>query len=75
VGCRSILLEINQLDDEELSIGDFQQDGATSHNSHATMAEIESFLDDRVISKGLWLPRSPDLTPPGFLLWGYPHYW
>jgi len=59
---------VNQLDDEELSIGYFQQDGATSHTSHASMAEIQSFFGDRVISKGLWPPRSPDLTPPDYFL-------
>ena len=37
---------VNQLDDEELSTGYFQQDGATSHTSHASKAEIQSFLDD-----------------------------
>jgi len=58
---------VNQLDDEELSIGYFQQDGATSHTSHASMAEIQSFIGDCVISKGLWPPRSPD-----YFLWGYP---
>ena len=62
---------VNQLDDEELSIGYFQQDGPTSHNSHASMAEIQSFFGDRIISKGLWPPRSPDLTPPDYFLWGY----
>ena len=35
---------VNQLDDEELSIGYFQQDGATSHSSHASMVEIQSFF-------------------------------
>jgi len=34
---------VNQMDDEELSIGYFQQDGATSHTSQAIMAEIQSF--------------------------------
>jgi len=34
------------MDDEELSIGYFQQDGATSHTSHVSMAEIQSFFDD-----------------------------
>ena len=34
---------VNQLDDEEPSTGYFQQDGATSHTSHASMAEIQSF--------------------------------
>jgi len=62
---------VNQLDDEKLSTGYFQQDGATFHTSHANMAEIQSFFDDRVISKGLWPPRSPDLTPPNYFLWGY----
>jgi len=62
---------VNQLDEEELSIGYFQQDGATSHTSHASMAEIQSFFGDRVISKGFWPPRLPDLTPPDYSLWGY----
>ena len=62
---------VNQMDDEELSVGYFQQDGATSHTSHVSMAEIQSSFGDRVISKGLWPPRSPDLTPPNYFLWGY----
>jgi len=35
------------------------------------MAEIQSFFGDRLISKGLWPPCSPDLTPPDYSLWGY----
>ena len=62
---------VNQMDDEELSIGYFQQDGATSHTSHASMAKIQSFFGDRVISKGLWPLCSPDLMPPDYFLWGY----
>jgi len=62
---------VNQLDDEELSTGYFQQDGATSHTSHVSMAQIQSFFGDPVISKGLWPLRSPDLTPPDYFLWGY----
>jgi len=34
------------------------------------MREIESFFKDRIISKNLWPPRSPDLTPADFILWG-----
>ncbi|KAJ9576584.1 hypothetical protein L9F63_025521 [Diploptera punctata] len=52
-------------------MGYFQQDGATCHTSNASMAEIQSFFGDRVISKGLWPPRSPDLTIPDFFLWGH----
>jgi len=62
---------LNQLDDEELSIGYFQQEGAISHTSHFSRAEIQSFIGDRVISKGLCPQRSPDLTPPDYFLWGY----
>jgi len=35
------------------------------------MAEIQYFFGDRAISKGLWPPRSPDLTPSDYFLWGY----
>jgi hypothetical protein len=62
---------MNQLDDKELSLGFYQQDGVTCHTSAASMAEIESFFPGRVISKRLWPPRSPDLTPPDFFLWGH----
>jgi len=34
------------------------------------MREIESIFKDRIISKNLWPPRSPDLTPADFFLWG-----
>jgi len=33
---------VNQLDDEELSVGYFQQDGATSRTSHVSTIEIRS---------------------------------
>lgn len=48
----------------------FQQDGAAAHTAHTTTAMLEEFFDDRFISRGLWPPRSPDLTPPDFFLWG-----
>jgi hypothetical protein len=59
---------INQFDDQELALGYYQQDGATSHTSGVSMAEVESFFPDRVLSRGLWPPRSPDLTLPYFFL-------
>jgi len=58
---------VNQSDDEELSIGYFQQDGATSRTSHVSMAEIQSFIGDDVISQGLWPPRSHAARL--FLMW------
>lgn len=49
----------------------FQQDSATCHTSIETMSFLHEFFGERIISKGLWPPRSPDLTPPDFFLWGY----
>ena len=40
---------VNQVDDDELLIAYFQQNGATSHTAHASMAKIHSFFGDRVI--------------------------
>ena len=34
------------------------------------MREIESIFKGRIITKNLWPPRSPDLTPADFFLWG-----
>ncbi|KAJ4426719.1 hypothetical protein ANN_26518 [Periplaneta americana] len=71
-GYRLIFMEfVEQLDDVKLSQGYFQQDGATCHTSNESMELIASFFDDRIISRNLWPPRSPDLTTPDFFLWGY----
>jgi hypothetical protein len=32
--------------------------------------EVPHFFKDRIISKKLWPPRSPDLAPADFFLWG-----
>jgi hypothetical protein len=48
-----------------------QQDGAASHTANSTMEMLKRFFDDRIISKNLWPPRSPDLTPPDYFLWCY----
>ena len=57
-------------DEDELRNSYFQQDGATCHTSNESMAKIESFFDDWIISKALWPPRYPDLSLPNFFLWG-----
>jgi hypothetical protein len=44
----------------------YQQDGATCHTSNETVTPLKQFFDDRIISKNLWPPRSPDLTHPDF---------
>ncbi len=35
------------------------------------MDVLTEFFEDRIISKGTWPARSPDLTPPYFFLWAY----
>lgn len=52
----------------------FQQDGATCHTSNDSMAVVKQMFPGRLISKRgdiPWPPRSPDVTPPDFFLWGY----
>lgn len=48
----------------------FQQDGATAHTAKESLDFLRHWFDDRIISKNLWPPRSPDLSPPDFYVWG-----
>ncbi|PNF31709.1 hypothetical protein B7P43_G13371 [Cryptotermes secundus] len=59
------LLEVDERE------GRLQQHGATCLTSNETMQFLCEIFGDRLISKGLWPPRSPDLSPADFLLWGY----
>lgn len=69
---RTIILQqfFEQLLDDEIQYGYFQQDGATAHTARPSLRYIQEFYDDRIISQGLWPPRSPDLTAPDFYLFG-----
>ncbi|VVC38683.1 Hypothetical protein CINCED_3A002631 [Cinara cedri] len=52
----------------------FQQDGATCHTSNATIAILNGKFEGMVISRRgdvNWPPRSCDLTPLDFFLWGF----
>ncbi|GFU93057.1 DUF4817 domain-containing protein [Trichonephila clavipes] len=52
----------------------FQQDGATCHTARATIDLLKDTFGDRLISRFgpvNWPPRSCDLTPPDYFLWGY----
>jgi hypothetical protein len=46
----------------------FQQDSATAHTAASTMVILHKFFGENVISRGLWPPRTPDLTSPDFFL-------
>ena len=49
----------------------FQQDGATAHRAKVVTSWLSDKFKDRLIDSKLWPPRSPDLTPYDFWLWGY----
>ncbi|GFV97610.1 uncharacterized protein TNCV_2041181 [Trichonephila clavipes] len=52
----------------------FQQDGATCHTARATIDLLKDTFVDRLISRFgpvNWPPRSCDLTPLDYFLWGY----
>ena len=57
----------------------FQQDGAPPHYHLDVRAHLNAILPGRWIRRAshndslllLWPPRSPDLTPCDFFLWGY----
>ena len=55
---------------QEKQQGWFQQHGATANAAHVSMAAVGDVFGDRVNSRGLRPPRSPDLTSPNFYLWG-----
>ena len=61
---------IAQLKEDEIEKAYFQQDGATAHTAHMSVAVLDDVFADRIISKTIWPPRSPDLSPPDFFLWG-----
>ncbi|PNF41083.1 hypothetical protein B7P43_G06225 [Cryptotermes secundus] len=69
--CRIFYDFVQQLDDVELTQGYFQQDSAMCHMSNMSMELIESFFNDRVISKKMWPPKSPNLTSPDFFSLGF----
>lgn len=51
----------------------FQQDGAPAHAAAGTLALLYSIFQHNMISRGClneWPPRSPDLSPCDFYLWG-----
>ena len=52
----------------------FQQDGATSHTANVTINLLVTKFAEGVISRNGpvdWPPRSCDLTPLDYFLWGY----
>ena len=60
---------------EEEDIGNiwFQHDGATCHTAEATFDVLRPIFEERIISSRadvIWPPRSCDLPPLDYYLWG-----
>ena len=63
-----------ELDELDIKCMWFQQDGDTNHTARVTMDLLKGKFGERVISRNgpvEWLPRSYDLTPLDFFLWGH----
>jgi hypothetical protein len=61
---------IGLLEEDEITYSWFQQDGATAHTANNSKKLLNKIIGERVISRNLWPPHSPDLTPPDFYLRG-----
>jgi len=65
------LPHLNDIDVEDYW---FQQDGATCHTAHDTIHLLSETFEERLISRHgpvNWPPRSCDITPVDYFLWGY----
>jgi hypothetical protein len=61
---------------EEHTLEDFwfQQDEATAHTARSSLAILKEIFPGRMVclhGAVMWPPRSPDLSPCDFFLWGY----
>ena len=65
---------IGLLEEDEITYSWFQQDVAIAHTANNSMKLLNEIFGERVISRNLWPPHSPDLTPPDFYLWGVAKY-
>ena len=63
-----------RLSEEEFDRLIFQQDGAPPHIYRPVKNFLQQTFGERIISRHfpeIWPPRSPDLSPLDFWLWGY----
>jgi hypothetical protein len=61
---------ISLLEEDEITYSWLQQDGAIVHTANNSMKLLNEIFGERVISRNVWPPPSPDFTPPDFYLWG-----
>lgn len=69
-----VLPKLRDLPEEEQQLIIFQQDGAPPHIFRPVKDILREFFGPRIISRHFpeqWPPRSPDLSPLDYWLWGY----
>ena len=59
---------IAQLKEDEIDKAYFQQDGATAHTAHMSMAQLDDVIVDRIISKTICPPTILEISPLDFLI-------
>ena len=66
-----------KIEDEDIGNIWFQQDDVTCHTAEDTLDVLRPVFEDRIISSRsdvIWPPRSCDLTPLDYYLWGAVKY-
>jgi transposase len=49
----------------------FQQDGATPHTANTVQNWLGDKFSEKFVNKKMWPPRSPDINPCDYFLWGH----
>ena len=49
----------------------FQQDGATPHTTNIVQNWLSEKFSTKLVDKKMWPPRSSDMNPCDYFLWGY----
>jgi hypothetical protein len=62
---------LGHLTEGEIPEAQFQQDSAICLTTRATARELSLLFGDRIVLKGLWPPRSPDLSSPDICQRGF----
>lgn len=65
---------VRNMPEREALTAFYQMDGAPPHNTRIVGETLDQMFEDRWIANNgpfLWPPRSPDLNPLDFFVWGY----
>jgi hypothetical protein len=68
--CQNLLIHLTSAFETNERDCCIHYDEATTHSVKTTTL-LHEFFGERIVGCGHWPTRSPDLTPPHFLLWGF----